>query len=263
MKKILIFSIISIIGIAGYAQNTTVSSDSSAPIENGMPSRLDFNVGLKTSHLWRGLVINDGMTATGNIHYALNEGRNFIVGVWGGAGFDGNYHEIDYYIQYQKNNFSIGLWDLFNTTGIDNPDVFNYNKNTTTHIIDLRTSYRFSESFPMRVEVDVLLYSGKNDRQFHESNDYNSRYSTYVEVSYPVVRNEKVDLDVFLGSGFALDGHSNLYRTDQSQNFGIVNTGIKVTKDISIFDYKLPIAATAMWNPANKIARVQLEINLF
>jgi siderophore synthetase component len=28
-----------------------------------------------------------------------------------------------------------------------------------------------------------------------------------------------------------------------------------VTKNIEIFDYKLPVSATAMWNPANKIAR--------
>jgi hypothetical protein len=32
-----------------------------------------------------------------------------------------------------------------------------------------------------------------------------------------------------------------------------------VTKNIEIFDYKLPVSATAMWNPANKIARIQLD----
>ena len=148
MKKILISTIISIIGLTGYAQKTMATDSSLAPTASTTPSRLDFNAGLETSHLWRGLVINDGMTATGNIHYALNEEQNFTVGLWGGAGFDGKYHEIDYYIQYQKNNFSIGLWDLFNTTGNNNPEVFNYDKDTTTHIIDLRISYRFPESFP-------------------------------------------------------------------------------------------------------------------
>ena len=32
---------------------------------------------------------------------------------------------------------------------------------------------------------------------------------------------------------------------------------------ISVFNYKLPVSATAMWNPENKIARLQLEVNLF
>lgn len=262
MKKILFFSIISIIGLAGYAQKTTLSENTITE-GNGEPSRLDFNVGLETSHLWRGLVINDGITATGNIHYTFDKNRNFKVGIWGGAGFDGKYHEINYYIQYQKNNFSIGIWDLFNSTGIENPEVFNYDKLSTTHLVDLRTSYRFPESFPLRVELDILLYSGLNDRELSRSNDFKSRYSTYAELSYPVISNQTVNLNVFMGAGFALDGHSYLYSNKAESSFGIVNTGIKVSKDLSVFDYKLPVSATAMWNPENKIARVQLDVNLF
>lgn len=263
MKKIIISSIISIIGLTGYAQKTTASDSISVVTETIKPSRLDFNAGLKTSHLWRGLVINDGMTATGNIHYTLDEAQNFTVGFWGGAGFDGEYREINYYVQYQKKNLTIGLWDLFNSTGIKNPEVFNYDKSTTTHIIDLRTSYRFPESFPIRLEADVLLYSGKADREVDANNNYKSRYSTYVEVSYPVITKQKVNLDFFMGASFSIDGESDLYKKNPQDGFGIVNTGIKVTKDISIFEYKLPVSATAMWNPANKIARVQLDINLF
>jgi hypothetical protein len=33
----------------------------------------------------------------------------------------------------------------------------------------------------------------------------------------------------------------------------ISNTGMTVTKNIEIFDYKLPVSATAMWNPAIKL----------
>jgi hypothetical protein len=62
------------------------------------------------------LVINDGMTATGYIHYALDKKTKLYRWFWGGAGFDGKYTEINYFVQYQKNNLSIALWDLFNTT---------------------------------------------------------------------------------------------------------------------------------------------------
>jgi hypothetical protein len=110
---------------------------------------------------------------------------------WGGAGFDGKYTEINYFVQYQKNNLSIALWDLFNTTGIETPRVFNYDKRTTTHLIDLRTSYRFPGNFPIRIEADVLLYSGLNDRELNNSNDYRSKHSTYVELSYPLIRDQK------------------------------------------------------------------------
>ncbi|MCG9791331.1 hypothetical protein [Flavobacterium algicola] len=263
MNKFIIAAVISFTGWISHAQEA-VKKDSSAvvPIET-QPSRLDFNVGIETSHLWRGLVINDGMTATGNIHYALNKSQTFKVGIWGGAGFDGNYREINYYVQYQKNNLSIGLWDLFNTTGIETPKVFNYDKLTTTHIIDLRTSYRFPEAFPIRIEADILLYSGLNDRELDSNNEYRSRNSTYVELSYPVIVDQKVNLNAFVGAAFPLNGSKHLFTTKANSDFDIVNAGITATKNIEIFNYKLPVSATAMWNPANKIARIKLDINLF
>jgi hypothetical protein len=64
--------------------------------------------------------------------------------------------------------------------------------NELLHIfIDLRTSYRFPGNFPIRIEADVLLYSGLNDRELNNSNDYRSKHSTYVEVSYPFIRDQK------------------------------------------------------------------------
>lgn len=263
MKNQIIAAVMLLTGLANYGQSSTAIDTVAVDKKEIKPSRLDFNVGLETSHLWRGLIINDGMTATGNIHYALNESQTFKVGFWGGAGFDGNYREINYYVQYQKNNLSIALWDLFNTTGIATPKVFNYDKLTTTHIIDLRTSYRFPESFPLRIEADVLLYSGLNDRELNSDNDFQSRHSTYVELSYPLIRDQKVNLNAFIGAAFPLNGSKHLFTNKVASDFDIVNTGIKATKDIEIFNYHLPVSATAMWNPSNKIARIQLDVSLF
>lgn len=102
-----------------------------------------------------------------------------------------------------------------------------------------------------------------NDRELISNLDYKNRYSTYVELGYPLMKNEKIVLDAFLGAGFALNGKSHLYTTEPNSNFDIVNTGIKVSKDVSILNYKLPVSVLAMWNPALKIARVQLGIVLF
>jgi hypothetical protein len=261
MKKLFFCSVISIIGLTGYAQKTAVTDSIFEPKEIIKPSRLDFNVELKTSHLWRGIVISGTMTAMGNIHYALDKKQNLKVGLWGGNGFDGNYKEVDYYIQYQSNGFSIALWDLFNTTGIESPAVFNYDRKTTTHLLDLRTSYQFPKAFPLRIEADFILYG--NDRELTSNLDSKNRYSTYVELGYPLLKNEKITLDAYLGAGIALDGNSNLYASDPNRNFDIVNTGIKASKNISIFNYKLPVSAVAMWNPAEKIARIQLGVVLF
>ena len=261
MRKLFFTTIISIIGLAGYAQETPVADTIPAAVANTKTNRLDFDVELKTSHLWRGLVINGSMTAMGNIHYALDKKRNLTVGLWGGNGFDGEYKEIDYYIQYKKNGFSIALWDLFNTTNIENPAVFNYDRKTTTHILDLRTSYQFPDRFPLRIEADFLLYG--NDRELMDNLDYKNRYSTYVELGYPLLKNQKITLEAYLGAGFALNGESHLYTNDPNSNFDIVNTGIRAFKNIHILNYKLPVSVVAMWNPALKIARIQLGVVLF
>ncbi|MFZ0595938.1 MAG: hypothetical protein WAM46_03070 [Flavobacterium sp.] len=256
MKNLLLSSMIAIIGLTGYAQQTA-----SQNIPDKEPSRLNFNVTLATSHLWRGLIINPSMTVMGDIHYTFDKKQNFSVGVWGGNGFDGKYTEVDYYFQYKHKGLTIGLWDLFNTTNVERPEVFNYDKNTTTHLIDLRTSYRFSQEFPLRIEADIILYG--NDKELKSDSDYKSRYSTYFELGYPLIKNEEITLDVYVGAGFSLDGRSNLYLTDPNSNFGIVNTGLKASKNISILQYKLPVFAGIMWNPAEKYTRMQVGVSLF
>ena len=242
-----------IIGLTGYAQETTPESKE--------PSRLNFNVTLATSHLWRGLIISPSMTAMGDIHYTFDKKRNFSVGVWGGNSFDGKYTEVDYYVQYKHKGLTIGLWDLFNTTNVEHPEVFNYDKNTTTHLIDLRTSYRFPEAFPLRIEADIILYG--NDKELQPDLDYKNRYSTYIELGYPLIKNDQITLDTYICAGFSLDGKSNLYSSNTDRNFNIVNAGFKASKDISIFQYKLPVFAGIMWNPAEKYTRMQLGVSLF
>jgi uncharacterized membrane protein YsdA (DUF1294 family) len=78
MKKNITCTVILLTGLAGYAQKNDCYRHKTYKTEI-KTSRLDFNVNLRTSHLWRGLVINDGMTATGYIHYALDKKQNYTV----------------------------------------------------------------------------------------------------------------------------------------------------------------------------------------
>ena len=102
MKTNIFYTPFLCLGLNAYAQKTIVSDTVKTYKTEIKTSRLDFNVNLRTSHLWRGLVINDGMTATGYIHYALDKKQNYTVGFWCGARFDRKYTEINYFVQYQK-----------------------------------------------------------------------------------------------------------------------------------------------------------------
>ncbi|NRD22351.1 hypothetical protein HNV10_03805 [Winogradskyella litoriviva] len=254
MKKLLIVFIAIFAIQVNYAQDSATKD-----------SIYDFSLDIKTNHLWRGLVITDKPMAAIFSKLRLNKSGSFTTGFWGGMAFSNDddntsYKEINYYVQYAKNGLSIGLWDLFNTRSVENPDIWNYDKNTTTHLLDLRTSYQFNENFPLRLEADVLLY-GSGDSQL-ENGDREQRYSTYIEASYPLISKSRVDINAFVGAGFSLNGDTHLYG-DGEQNFDLVNVGFTAKKTLKFSDLSFPVTATTLWNPSKKIARIQLAINFF
>ena len=256
MKKILLILLVTVLSVQmGVAQE--------AEMKDGP---VDFSVNLQSNHLWRGLVITDKPVVMVQTIFKLNESGSFTTGFWGGMSMsndadDTHYKEINYYMQYAKNGFSIGLWDLFNTRGVASPDVWDYDKETSGHLLDLRTSYNFGESFPLTLEADFLLF-GSGDSQYDMDGDFEQRTSTYVQVSYPLVSNSKVNLNGYVGAGFSLNGDTHLYG-DGEENFDIVNVGIKASKTLKFMDLSIPVSATTMWNPSTKIARVQLAVTLF
>ena len=256
MKKILLIVLVAVLSVQmGVAQETELKD-----------SPVDFTVNLQSNHLWRGLVITDKPVIMVLTSIKLNESGSFTTGFWGGMSFsnesDGtHYKEINYYVQYASNGFSVGLWDLFNTRGVASPDVWDYDKESTGHLLDLRTSYNFGKEFPLTLEADVLLY-GSGDSQFDTNGDLEQRYSTYVQVSYPLVKDSKVNFNAFAGAGFSLNGDTHLYG-DGQENFDLVNVGLTASKTLKIADLSIPVSATTLWNPSLKIARVQLAVTLF
>lgn len=243
--------------------------------EDQSNNRLDFTANIQNNHLWRGLIITDKPVVMGNLSYALDKEKKWKVGFWGASSLtddkDGtHYKEIDYYIQYSDGRLYIGLWNLFNArninTAVASDDIFNYSNRRTNHIIDLRTNYTFGSSFPLNVEADIMLYGGANAGEVILSPDgsyQRNRYSTYVQVSYPVIAHQKVNLDAFVGSGFALNSRRFLYGSGEN-SFDFVNVGIKASKAVKITDhYTLPVSMMAMWNPSNRYARIQLAATVF
>ncbi|MCT4286869.1 hypothetical protein HZP25_09105 [Elizabethkingia anophelis] len=265
LRLCLIFS--GIVGVS--AQN----SDSLKTEEKA--GRLDFTANIQNNHLWRGLIITDKPVVMGNLSYALDKNKNWKIGIWGASALandsDGtHYKEINYYVQYSNKNFYIGLWDLYNSRNINTAvavdDIFSYSRRRTAHIIDLRTNYTFGPKFPLNIEADIMLYGGANAGEvvLKQDGTYDkNKYSTYVQVSYPVIQSKKVNLNAFVGGGFALNDRNFLYGNGQS-SFQIVNVGLRASKDVKITEhYTLPVSMMAMWNPALKYARIQLAATVF
>jgi len=124
----------------------------------------------------------------------------------------------------------------------------------------VRTAYNFGESFPLTLEADVFLF-GSVGAQYTNFN-FEQRYSTYVQVFYPLVKESKVDLSSFVGAGFSLNLDTHLYG-DGTRNLDIVNVGFTASKTVKFGDKNLPASVTTLWNPSVKYAKVQLVVQLF
>ena len=247
--------------VFSFAQSDT---ENSSLLKN---SPVDFSFDIKTNHLWRGLIVTDKPMLSSLISFKMDKQGLFTAGVWGGASVSNesdntHYKEINYYLQYDDKRFSIGIWDLFNTRGVTKPDIWNYKKKETTHILDLRSSAVVSNKFPLKVELGVLLYGTADQELKDNSTDVKQRYSTYVQLGYPVLKDAKVNLDVFTGMGFALDGKTHLYGNGEN-GFDVVNVGFTASKVVNIGNFKIPFSATTYWNPSVKFARLQLSCSLF
>lgn len=224
--------------------------------------KLDFNLNLETSHIWNGIIVSKAPAAGIDINYAFDKKNNLKLGVWGGVGLsDANgkhYQEVDYYFKYNTARWGLGIWDVFNNTDLTGKadEIFNYDNKTTGHRLDLRGYYVLSENFPLKLDVVTSFYG--NDRNVKGD----QTFSTYTGLTYSVLRDKKVDLDVFFGTAFNLGKGYNFYG-DGTKDFDVVNFGLTVSKDVPVLGYKLPVSATAMWNPSRKEGIIHLSTQLF
>ncbi|WP_300101091.1 hypothetical protein [uncultured Alistipes sp.] len=222
--------------------------------------KLHFSGTLQNMHLWRGLQVADGGVLAADVNVGLLNDR-LRVGLWGGTDFTGDYKEFDYYLSYTVAGFSVALWDIYNYSPElpFSKDIFNYNKFSTSHFLDLSVGYNFDTLFEVPLRLNwATIFAGR------DLNDAgNNRYSTFVYAEYSVFRDEHWIVDLGLGGTFAfnrddVDGHANFYGSD-----GINQISLKTTYKLRIKKFEMPVFAHAMWNPDLRKGYLQVGINLF
>ena len=138
-------------------------------------------------------------------------------------------------------------------------DIFNYNKYSTSHFLDLSVAYNFDTllKVPLRVSW-ATIFAGRDLNL-----EGNNRYSTFLYAEYSVFRDEHWTVDVGLGGTFAFnrdgaDGGANFYGYD-----GVNQISLKTTYKLRIKRFEMPLFAHAMWNPDQRQGYLQVGVNLF
>jgi len=217
----------------------------------------NINLQLRSNYIWRGFKVSDAPISDVDLHYNVTKSKTLAIGVWGGASFTGDYKEFIYYVSYIKPTFSFSVWDVNNFSDYPNADLFNYNPESTSHFIDLRAGYKFGAAFPLSVDW-VTIIQGR-DTHPNDKGGVANNYSNYAELGYSLWKDGSSQFRAFIGGGFAFGRQANFYGTKPN----IVNTGFVLTKDLVVFNYHIPIAATAMFNPEKKYGALSLVINVF
>ncbi|MFO7940896.1 MAG: hypothetical protein R6U66_14200 [Bacteroidales bacterium] len=193
--------------------------------------QLSASADVVNSYVWRGLLYNDNL----NIQPQLGVSKGaFFAGAWGSYATSGNYAEVDFYAGFAFSHVTLTVSDYFGAAGLGRLDHFNWDKDSTSHMLEGTIAYRISDDFPLTLTAATFFYG--NDRDA-EGDNY---YSTYIEARYPW-QFKSYTGSFFIG-GTPAEG---LY----AQEAGIVNLGCSVGKQLDFGNLQIPVAFELISNP--------------
>lgn len=230
---------------------------------------IEVHLQLKSMHLWRGLEITTSPYLLGTVNFTDKSGR-LKIGARGSSGLNGEYRQLDYFASYQYKNARIVLYDIFNSSKTLplKTNIFDYRASTTRHFIDATIGYTISKKFPLDIAWSTIIAGRDRDVLSGDSvatggsdpvRNGKNRYSTYLQLSYPVILNT-VRLDFFAGGVFALNGQQNNFYGNRS---GIATLGVTASKSIAFGRHTIPVSFAPTWNPIRNTAGVVIGIVLF
>lgn len=251
MKKLIVIALAVLFSAAVNAQETGYKP-------------LGAQLQLKSSHLWRGQEVTDEVTLVSDL-YLKDRNDVFRFGLWGGAGVTGKYKEIDYYASVSKYGLTFAVWDIYNFSpgaAYNNRQAFNYEAHETGHFVDASLAWRISEKFPLKLYWATVLFG----RDRGQLNDHN-RYSTFIQASYPFELKGGFGVELSAAGAFAFNKGKNADGSTSDAHFygsspGVVDVSLKVSKDLKIGSYTIPVSVLTMWNPENNSVNAQVALTL-
>lgn len=236
-----------------------LSTQAQAQEEKSIADHFNINLDLKNMHLWHGSVVTSGAMMATSLEYSSLD-QKFTLGLWGGASFDGDYKEFSYYSKYKFTpNFYAELVSHNNYSNEENPDIFSYDKYTSPNFVDIALGYTISKDVPLNIYWATILFGQGGDYKTKDNGSITDSYSNYVELSYQIFNEKDTELKVFAGGAFSFTTDKTFY----SDKANLVNLGLSLNHNLSIFSTSFPVNGTAMWNPETKVGVLQLAITLF
>lgn len=229
---------------------------------------LDMALSFKTQNYFRGLLPSPAPTIA---THAGMISKNWIIGMYGGVGFDGHYQETDFILIYRKPRIDFHLEYYYNytkgITDIKEPSgLFDFNKQTTRGLLDFVIHVRLDKNNHWNFTSSTFLFG--RDTNLEEiiggidpvTVRTDQRYSQYFELAYNwYIGSNKIK--GHLGGSFSWENPSGAQFYGNGP--GINNMGISFSRKLRInSEVQLPVKASMYLNPMAETTYLILSLNL-
>jgi hypothetical protein len=218
MKIIIIFFLVIIIVSSVKAQEVTISP----------------TVDLVSRYVWRG----QDIASTPNIQPSIGlTFQNMTLGVWGAYTLSNQASasdEIDFWLSFNLALSNILLTPIITDYYYPNAGrrFFNFEDGTGAHLLEAGLKLS-AENFPLTIAGYYNFYNEPGN-------------NAYFELNYTTTINE-IQVEPFIGAAGGSKENSLFYNTE---NFNVINIGIKATKSIDVSDeINLPVFVSFIVNP--------------
>lgn len=195
----------------------------------------NFDVGTDffNRYVWRGTDFGNSPAIQ---PWASYSNSGFTIGAWGSYATNSNsMQEADLFVSYDiQEVITLTVTDYFFPNGMSaGNNYFEYSEDSTAHVLEGTIAFNGLENLPLTFMAAMNFYGADSDN------------SLYFELGYGGTH-KAVDYNVFVG---AATGNYYLYGKNDD-DFGIVNVGLTLAKDIRITDnFSLPVSGSLITNP--------------
>jgi hypothetical protein len=204
------------------------------------PTKFSAGFDIVNAYVWRG-VKSSGASFQPSMEVNLG---GFYAKAWGTADFTYDYQEIDLIAGYTTGAFSIALTDFWTTGEITYP-YFQFDKNRSSHMLEVNWDYRFNCGLSF---TWYTMIAGLFDK--YQSGDRLKRaYSSYGEAGYTCKIN---DFQLMPAFGFS-PWKANIIYGAHTDGFAVTNISLKAQKELAITDkFSLPVFVQIVFNPSTE-----------
>lgn len=198
------------------------------------------SIDLVSHYIWRGQDyghnpgIQPGLSATW---------KEFTLGYWGAYRIAGSGdHETDFYVEKTFGLVTFSIWDYWSYSDSISNNFFDYNRNTTSHLLEAQVLLSGGEKLPFNFLGSYLFYGSDPTKSMYFELQYLHSFGSFETQAF---------------AGFQVKGE---YYASKA---AFVNMGCSVTKSIKATkNWSLPVNLSFILNPDSKKAYLIAGITL-